>query len=174
MNKFVRACLKIRNDAVFVARAGWQGATKENTLHGSSTEEQRRHPALATKTLRAAGLLLCPKVKSPSRSIIPNFQTGSKWTRCRGSPKPSPGLVSTWPAENSPATLVLGLRCNKPSESLGDERNVLPSLAGLYDRSALAPSSRLLSYFREPCNETTQSLTDINAVVTDLTPFNTF
>ena len=54
----LRARLKIRSGAVFVARAGWQGATKENTLHGSSTEEQRRQPALAAKTLRVAGLLL--------------------------------------------------------------------------------------------------------------------
>ena len=62
------AGLKIRRGAVFGAKAGWQGATKENTLHGSLTEEQRRQPAFAAKTLppslrlrrtsRAAGLLL--------------------------------------------------------------------------------------------------------------------
>ncbi len=53
----IRACLKIRRGAVFAARAGWQGATKENTPGGSSAEEQRRRPALAAKTLRAARLL---------------------------------------------------------------------------------------------------------------------
>jgi hypothetical protein len=91
----IRACLKIRNDAVFVARAGWQGATKENTLHGSSTEEQRRQPALAAKTLRAAGLLLCPKIKSPSRSIIPNFQTGSESYESHGSHPGGSGHIVT-------------------------------------------------------------------------------
>ena len=35
----------------------WRGATKENTPCGSSTEEQRSQTAVATKTLRAAGLL---------------------------------------------------------------------------------------------------------------------
>jgi hypothetical protein len=53
----LRACLKIRRGAVFGAKAGWQGATKENTPCGSSTEEQRSRPAFAPKTLRAAGLL---------------------------------------------------------------------------------------------------------------------
>jgi len=32
-------------DAVFEEKAGWRGATKENTLHGSSTEEQRSQTA---------------------------------------------------------------------------------------------------------------------------------
>lgn len=53
----VRVCLKIRSDAVSAAKAGWRGATRENTLHGSSTKEQRSQPAFAAKTLRAAGLL---------------------------------------------------------------------------------------------------------------------
>ncbi len=43
--------------AVFEQKAGWQGARRENTLYGSSTEEQRRQPAFCSKTLRAAGLL---------------------------------------------------------------------------------------------------------------------
>ena len=58
MKQSLRDCLKIRSGAVFGARAEWQGARKENILHGSSTDEQRRQPALATKTLRAAGLLI--------------------------------------------------------------------------------------------------------------------
>jgi hypothetical protein len=53
----LRACLKIRKGAVFSPRAGWRGATKENILYGSSTEEQRSQPACGEKTLRAAGLL---------------------------------------------------------------------------------------------------------------------
>ena len=43
--------------AVIGQKAGWQGATKENTLHGSSTEEQRSQTAFCSITLRAAGLL---------------------------------------------------------------------------------------------------------------------
>jgi hypothetical protein len=49
----------------------------------------------------------------------------------------APNLDRRTPVENSPATSVLGSRFNKPSESLADERNVLPSLAGLYERRAL-------------------------------------
>jgi len=53
----LRACLKTGSGAVFVAKAGSRGATKENTPRGSSTEEQRSETALAAKTLRAACLL---------------------------------------------------------------------------------------------------------------------
>src|SRR5215212_141797 len=53
----LRACLKTRKGAVFAPQAGWRGATKENILYGSSTEEQRSQPACGAKTLRAAGLL---------------------------------------------------------------------------------------------------------------------
>jgi hypothetical protein len=41
---WLRACLKIRNSAVFEPQAGWRGATKENIPGGSSTEEQRSYP----------------------------------------------------------------------------------------------------------------------------------
>jgi len=51
----LRACLKIGRGAVFEARPGWQGATRENILHEYSTEEQRGQPALASIILRAAG-----------------------------------------------------------------------------------------------------------------------
>jgi hypothetical protein len=67
----------------------------------------------------------------------------SKWIECRE------GQTSVLPAENSPATSVLGSRCHKPSESLGDERDALPSLAGVYEQRALVRSSKLLGYFRE-------------------------
>src|SRR5271169_386141 len=59
----LRACLKIARGAVFEQRAGWRceaalaSATRENTLHGSSTEEQRSQPAVCSNTFRAAGLL---------------------------------------------------------------------------------------------------------------------
>ena len=53
----VGACLKIRRGAVFAGRAGWRGTRRENTLHGSSTKEQRSQTARPAKTLRAAGLL---------------------------------------------------------------------------------------------------------------------
>src|SRR5271154_5405483 len=60
----LRACLKIPRGAVFEQRAGGRGATRENTLHGSSTEEQRSQPAVCSKTLRAAGLLAVGRVGS--------------------------------------------------------------------------------------------------------------
>ena len=53
----LRACLKMARSAVIEQKAGWQGATKENTLHGSSTQEQRSQTAFCSITLRAAGLL---------------------------------------------------------------------------------------------------------------------
>ncbi|MBM3841301.1 MAG: hypothetical protein FJ398_25780, partial [Verrucomicrobia bacterium] len=37
----LRACPKIPRGPVFAPKAGWRGATKENILPGSSTEEQR-------------------------------------------------------------------------------------------------------------------------------------
>jgi hypothetical protein len=43
-------------DAVFEEKAGWQGATRENPLHGALTEEQRRQTAFSSKILRTAGL----------------------------------------------------------------------------------------------------------------------
>ena len=48
---------KMPGDAVFEEKAGWRGATKENTLHGSSTEEQKSRAAFSSKILRTAGLL---------------------------------------------------------------------------------------------------------------------
>ena len=68
-DKPLRACLKIPRGAVFEPRAGGEwcrssAATRENTLHGSSTEEQRSQPALCSKTLRAAGLLPVGRVGS--------------------------------------------------------------------------------------------------------------
>ncbi|MBM3840783.1 MAG: hypothetical protein FJ398_23055, partial [Verrucomicrobia bacterium] len=53
----LRACPKIPRGLVFAPKAGWRGATKENILPGSSTEEQRSQAAFGAKTLRAAGLL---------------------------------------------------------------------------------------------------------------------
>jgi hypothetical protein len=53
----LRASLKIPRDAVFEQRAGWRDATRENTLHGFSTKEQRSQTAVGSQTLRAAGLL---------------------------------------------------------------------------------------------------------------------
>ncbi len=53
----LRARLKSREGPVFAGKAGWRGATKEHTLQGSVTEEQRSQPAFPAKTLRATGLL---------------------------------------------------------------------------------------------------------------------
>ena len=57
VRRILRACLKIPWGAVFEQSAEWRGAMRENTLHGSSTEEQRSQSALCSKTLRAAALL---------------------------------------------------------------------------------------------------------------------
>ncbi|MBM3841134.1 MAG: hypothetical protein FJ398_24900, partial [Verrucomicrobia bacterium] len=43
--KILRACPKIPRGPVFAPKAGWRGATKENILPGSSTEEQRSQAA---------------------------------------------------------------------------------------------------------------------------------
>jgi hypothetical protein len=94
-----RVCLKIARGAVFEQRAGWRGATRENTLHGSSTEEQRSQPAVCSKTLRAAGLLSvgrvgsvvtahygdappsppCPQPKSLAAAPLAIFRQTLKW-----------------------------------------------------------------------------------------------
>ena len=47
---------KMIGDAVFEEKAGWQGATKENTLYGSLTEEQRRQTAFSSTILRTTCL----------------------------------------------------------------------------------------------------------------------
>ncbi len=87
---YVRACLKIRRGAVFAAGAGWQGATRENTRDGSSTEEQRGQAAPAAKTLRAAVLLK------------PDFVVASPAARCGDA-----GLAPPRPAPKSPAAAPL-------------------------------------------------------------------
>ena len=53
----LRDRFKIRSSAVNAPKTEWQGATRENILHGSSTEEQRRQTALGALTLRATDLL---------------------------------------------------------------------------------------------------------------------
>ncbi|MBM3840784.1 MAG: hypothetical protein FJ398_23060, partial [Verrucomicrobia bacterium] len=49
MGFVVRACPKIPRGPVFAPKAGWRGATKENILPGSSTEEQRSQAAFGAK-----------------------------------------------------------------------------------------------------------------------------
>src|SRR5690348_7850800 len=51
---FLRACLKIVRDAVFVEKAVWRGATKDPAMAGPGGP---RHCAFSAKTLRAAALL---------------------------------------------------------------------------------------------------------------------
>ncbi len=90
----LRAGLKIPGRAVFVLKVGWRGATRENTLHGSSTEEQRSQTACRTKILWTAGLLSvggvgsaftarsgdaqasppCPQPKSPAAAPLAIFR----------------------------------------------------------------------------------------------------
>ena len=45
-----------------VEKVGWRGATRENTLYGSSTEKQRSQTAFCAETLRAAGLSALARV----------------------------------------------------------------------------------------------------------------
>ncbi len=60
----LRACLKIPRGAVLGEKVGWRGATRENTLYGSSTEEQRSQTAFSAETLGAAGLSALASVGS--------------------------------------------------------------------------------------------------------------
>ena len=53
----LRACPKIRKDAVFVPKPVWRGETREHTPRGSATGEQQRQTGLGTNTLRAAAFL---------------------------------------------------------------------------------------------------------------------
>ena len=41
---------KVLGDAVFEEKAGWRGVTKENTLYGSSTEEQQSQTIFPQKS----------------------------------------------------------------------------------------------------------------------------
>src|SRR6185295_915275 len=86
----LRACLKTTRGAVFVEKAVWRGATKENIPCGSSTEEQRSQTAFCAKTLRAAGLLSLAGV-------------GSVVTARCGDASPSP----PWPKPKSLAATLL-------------------------------------------------------------------
>src|SRR5215469_814385 len=81
----------------------------------------------------------------------PNLGMALKSLRTATKLSLAPNLDEHTSAENSPATSVLGSRCHKPSESLGDERNVLPSLAELYERRALVPCWAI---FEKPKNPT--------------------
>ncbi len=57
MGRGLGARLKTRRGPVFAGKAGCRGGTKEHTLQGSVTEEQRSQAAFPAKTLRAMGLL---------------------------------------------------------------------------------------------------------------------
>src|SRR5216683_4966114 len=87
----LRACLETTRGAVFVEKAGWRGATKENIPGGSSTEEQRSQTAFSPKTLRAAGLL--------SVAGVDSFLTA----RCGRCARPKP----PWPQPKSLAAAPL-------------------------------------------------------------------
>ena len=62
----LRAYLKIPWGAVFDLKAGWRGVTREHTLHGSATEEQRSQTACRVKTPVAVSLLSVGGVGSAS------------------------------------------------------------------------------------------------------------
>ena len=94
----LRVCLKIPRGAVFVQRAGWRGVTKEDTLHGSSTEEQRSQTTLCTKILRTAVLLSLSGVGSVGTA------------RCGDLPMASPARTSPpWPKPKSQAAAPLAI-----------------------------------------------------------------
>jgi hypothetical protein len=75
----IRACLKIMKGAVVVEKAVWRGATKENILGGSSTEEQRSQTAFCAKTLRAAGLLPVARVGSAVTARCGDARASPPW-----------------------------------------------------------------------------------------------
>jgi len=75
----LRACPKIPRGPVFAPKAGWRGATKENILPGSSTEEQRSQAAFGAKTLRAAGLLSVDCVGSVLTARVGDARTSPPW-----------------------------------------------------------------------------------------------
>ena len=75
----LRACLKIPRGAVFAAKAGGRGATREHTRQWSVTEEQRSQTALAAKTLRAAGLLAAAGVGSVVTARGGDAPTSPPW-----------------------------------------------------------------------------------------------
>lgn len=79
LSKRIRACLKIPSGAVFEQKAGWRGATKENTPCGSSTEEQRSQTAFCSKTLRAVGLLALTRVGSVVTARSGDAPTSPPW-----------------------------------------------------------------------------------------------
>jgi hypothetical protein len=97
LRKAFRACLKIMKGAVFAEKAVWRGATRENILGGSSTEEStkpdglfRENPSGGGSFARGlrwigrhgllqgcSGLAALATAKIPRRSALQNFQTGS-------------------------------------------------------------------------------------------------
>ncbi|MBM3841106.1 MAG: Gfo/Idh/MocA family oxidoreductase [Verrucomicrobia bacterium] len=79
VEKPLRACPKIPRGPVFAPKAGWRGATKENILPGSSTEEQRSQAAFGAKTLRAAGLLSVACVGSVLTARVGDARTSPPW-----------------------------------------------------------------------------------------------
>ena len=87
----LRVYLKTTRGAVFEKNVAWQGSprcradllcsdsTKENTPHGSSTEEQRSQTAFFSKTLRAAGLLAVARVGSVVTARCGDAPTSPPW-----------------------------------------------------------------------------------------------
>ena len=105
-----RACLETTSGAVDEKKAGWRGATKENTPRGSSTEEQRSQTAFSSSTLRAAGL--------SGEGVV-----GSVVTARVGDAPPSP--PSPHPKSQAAAPLVVSSQALKETaEHISDtERN---------------------------------------------------
>jgi hypothetical protein len=101
--KVLRACLKIARGAVFAQKAVWRGATKENILHGSSTEEQRSQTAFCAKTLRAAGLLPVACVGSVLTARFGDARTSPPW------PQPKSLAAAPLAIFKQALRLVLGL-----------------------------------------------------------------
>ena len=73
------ACFKIAWSPVFEEKAGWRGATREHTLNGSVTEEQRSQAAFSAKTLRAAVLLAVACVGSAVTARFGDAPASPPW-----------------------------------------------------------------------------------------------
>ena len=77
----LRACFKIQRGPVFAEKAAWRGATKEHSLEGSVTEEQRSQAAFSAKTRRAAGLLAAAGVGSALTARCGDARASPPWLR---------------------------------------------------------------------------------------------
>ena len=118
------ASLKIPRDPVFGGKIGWGGVTKENTLHGSSTEEQRSQATFTAKTRRARRVFCrLPSLAQPLQPALGmlNGQSSLDPRRLgtRQNPSPQdPAQFSDWLSDGCRASRIVRPRwCGRFSRS---------------------------------------------------------